>query len=70
MFGTIIVDSYSKDEIDIIVDSLDEICSPNDFYGWSSAGIYSFWNYYTKEIIIFSCIPSRINISTYFIPRW
>lgn len=51
MFGTIIVDSYSKDEIDIIVDSLDEICSPNDFYGWSSAGIYSFWNYYTKEIL-------------------
>jgi hypothetical protein len=50
MFGTFIVDSYIKDEAKGIADSLDEICSPKDLTGWASSGIYSFWNYYTKEI--------------------
>ncbi|MBN2589476.1 MAG: GIY-YIG nuclease family protein [Sedimentisphaerales bacterium] len=29
---------------------MEEICLPNDIYGWAPSGIYSFWNYYTKEI--------------------
>jgi len=49
-FGTFIADAYTRDEAKEIADSLEEICSPNDIYGWASSGIYSFWNYYTKEI--------------------
>lgn len=33
-----------------IANSLEEICSPNDFVGWASSGVYSFWNFDTKEI--------------------
>ncbi|MDN3229545.1 GIY-YIG nuclease family protein [Priestia megaterium] len=51
MFGTIIRDAYTKVETPQIITALDELCSPNDSYGWSSAGIYSFWNYYTKELL-------------------
>jgi len=49
-FGTFIADAYSKNEAKEIADSLEEICSPTDLYGWSSSGVYSFWDYYTKEI--------------------
>lgn len=51
MFGTIILDAYEKEEVDFIVGCLNEICSPSDNYGWASAGIYSFWDYDTKEIL-------------------
>lgn len=51
MFGTIILDAYSVDEVKNMSSFIDEICSPLDNYGWSSAGIYCFWNYYTKEIL-------------------
>lgn len=44
MFGTIILDAYKFDEKEKIAECIDEICSPLDTYGWSSAGIYSFWN--------------------------
>lgn len=50
LFGTVIVDRYKKSEVKEIVLALDELCSPKDNYGWASTGIYSFWNYYTKEI--------------------
>lgn len=50
MFGTFIADAYTKDEANEIANSLDEICSPNDTTGWASSGIYSFWNFYTKEV--------------------
>lgn len=51
MFGTIIIDAYKKVETEQIADAIEELCSPNDNYGWSSAGIYCFWDYYTKEIL-------------------
>lgn len=51
MFGTIIMDSYIANEAEMMAMNLDEICSPMDTFGWASAGIYSFWNYYTKEIL-------------------
>jgi predicted GIY-YIG superfamily endonuclease len=50
MFGTIIIDTYKKDETYEIADAIDDICCANDNYGWSSAGIYSFWNYHTREV--------------------
>lgn len=51
MFGTIIKDAYSVDEIQTMADYLEDICSPLDSWGWASAGIYSFWDYYTKDIL-------------------
>lgn len=50
MYGTVIIDTYTKNEINKIAEALDDLCSPNDGYGWASSGIYSFWNYYTKEL--------------------
>lgn len=50
MFGTIIIDAYEENEVNEIVDALDDLCNPNDSYGWASAGIYCFWDYYTKEV--------------------
>jgi len=50
MFGTIILDAYEEKESNKLADAIEEICSPMDSYGWASAGIYSFWDYYTKEI--------------------
>ena len=51
MFGTIIMDAYLIDEIQHMADFLEDICSPLDTWGWASAGIYSFWDYYTKEVL-------------------
>lgn len=51
MFGTIILDSYTKDEIYNMAEYIEEICSPLDTIGWASSGIYSFWDYGTKNIL-------------------
>ena len=51
MFGTVIIDAYTKDEVEQLAFAIDDICSPNDSYGWASAGIYSFWDYNTHEIL-------------------
>ena len=51
MFGTVIIDAYTEDEKEEIAFALDDLCSPCDAYGWSSAGIYCFWDYYTKEVL-------------------
>jgi hypothetical protein len=51
MFGTVIQDAYRQNEVNEIVNALDELCNPNDTYGWASSGIYCFWNYYTREIL-------------------
>lgn len=51
MFGTIIMDSNKADEAEQMANNIDEICSPMDSLGWASAGIYSFWDYYTKEVL-------------------
>ncbi|WP_368914594.1 GIY-YIG nuclease family protein [Exiguobacterium acetylicum] len=50
MFATIIQNAYRINETFDIVRYLEDLCSPKDPYGWSSSGIYSFWNYDTKEV--------------------
>lgn len=50
MFATIINDVYRKKSANEIAEALDELCSPKDTYGWASDGIYSYWDYNTKEI--------------------
>ncbi len=51
MFGTVIIDAYKKDETLELAKAVDDLCNPNDNYGWASAGIYSFWDYNTHEIL-------------------
>lgn len=51
MFGTVILDAYSPDETKELSDAIDDLCCPNDGYGWASAGIYSFWDYNTHEVL-------------------
>ncbi|KAI3350147.1 hypothetical protein [Clostridium botulinum] len=51
MFGTVIIDAYRKEETMEIADALDDLCSPNDNYGWASAGIYCFWDYYNHKVL-------------------
>lgn len=51
MYGTIVQNSFSKNDAPFIAEYLDDLCSPTDYYGWSSTGIYTFWNYNTREIL-------------------
>ena len=51
MFGTVILDAYTKDETKELADAINDLCCPNDNYGWASAGIYCFWDYYTREVL-------------------
>lgn len=51
MFGTVILDAYRKSETIELATAIDDICCPKDHYGWASAGIYSFWDYYTHEVL-------------------
>ena len=51
MFGTIIMDAYRKEEALQMAEAIDDLCSPNDSYGWASAGIYCFWDYYAQEVL-------------------
>lgn len=65
MLSTIITDVYEESEKGQILDALNEICSPNDTYGWSSAGLYSFWDYETKEILYLGSannLPNEIKL--------
>ncbi len=51
MFGTVIIDAYRKEETMEMANAIDDLCSPKDNYGWASAGIYCFWDYYAEAIL-------------------
>lgn len=51
MFGTVILDAYSVNETESLAFAIDDLCCPCDNYGWASAGIYSFWDYNTHEVL-------------------
>jgi len=51
MFGTVIIDAYRKEETRELAEAIDDLCSPNDNYGWASAGIYCFWYYYAEAVL-------------------
>lgn len=51
MFGTVIIDAYAKEEALEIAEAIDDLCCPNDNYGWASAGIYCFWDYYSEAVL-------------------
>ncbi|UUV20037.1 GIY-YIG nuclease family protein (plasmid) [Fusobacteria bacterium ZRK30] len=50
LYGTIINESYKKNEIKEMVKALGEVCNKKDAYSFHSNCIYFFWNYETKEI--------------------
>ena len=63
MFGTVIIDAYQKSETMEWAEAIEDLCSPNDSYGWASAGIYCFWDYYFEEILY---IGLAVNLSERF----
>ncbi|MDV2581558.1 GIY-YIG nuclease family protein [Alkalibacillus haloalkaliphilus] len=51
-FGTIIQDAYTQDDAHYMVEALDDLCNPLLIdWGWASSGIYSFWDFETKELL-------------------
>jgi len=44
MFSTVIGEMYGRDHAGHVARALTDICSPFDAYGWSSAGVYMFWD--------------------------
>jgi hypothetical protein len=49
--ATIVLNRYSATSAKHLADALDMMCAPTDAYGWSSSGIYVFWNPATKEVL-------------------
>ncbi len=51
MLGTIIRDLYIKEETREIKDALDDIASPRDNYGFSSVGVYCYFDPETLSVL-------------------
>lgn len=51
MLATIILDAFTKSEADEIAAALDMLCSPHDYYAFSSAAIYAFWSVPERELL-------------------
>jgi hypothetical protein len=51
MLATSILDSFTKDEPAVIASALDELCSPDDSYGFASACIYAFWSLPGQDLL-------------------
>ncbi len=63
MLATIISDTFRRDESGAIADAIEDICSANDTYGFSSAAIYFHWSIKPRDILYIG--PAR-NISSRF----
>lgn len=51
MLATIILDTFARKEALEIAAALDELCSPEDAYCFSSAAIYAFWSVPRQELL-------------------
>jgi hypothetical protein len=51
VLATILLDTFTKAEAEMIGSALDMICSPHDNYAFSSAGIYAFWSIPDRELL-------------------
>lgn len=51
MLATMILDAYKKEEALEVAIAINDLCDPSDTSGWASAGIYCYWDYYTKEVL-------------------
>jgi hypothetical protein len=44
MFSTVLCDAYGPKQVGMVAQALTDLCSPYDNYGWSSTGVYVFWD--------------------------
>lgn len=51
MLATIMLDTFKNAEAAEVASALDELCSPNDNYAFSSACIYAFWSVPKQELL-------------------
>ncbi|MCG3138756.1 MAG: hypothetical protein HJJLKODD_02624 [Phycisphaerae bacterium] len=51
MLVTLVQDSYDKSEKEELASAIDYICPPDSCHGWSSAGVYCFWDFQPKEVL-------------------
>jgi hypothetical protein len=51
VWGTIIIDAYRHDERREVYDALEELFGPTSGTSWSTAGIYVYWDFTTREIL-------------------
>lgn len=51
MWVTFIRELFATDERTVVREALEDLCSPLDSYGWSSQGIYTFWDPCTRAIL-------------------
>jgi predicted GIY-YIG superfamily endonuclease len=49
--GTLLLVAYRENEKGEIVDALEELCSPLDYFGFASGGIYCFWDFSSREVL-------------------
>ncbi|MDP0490804.1 MAG: hypothetical protein Q7Q71_07135 [Verrucomicrobiota bacterium JB023] len=63
MLATVIVDTYSAGKAEFLADALEEVASAKDNYGWSSSGVYCFWDPSTREILY---IGLAVDLATRF----
>lgn len=49
MLATVIRDVFTKAELPEIEAALDDLCAPDDDYGWASAAVYCFWDPPTRD---------------------
>lgn len=49
MLSTVIRDAYRESEAKDVADAVEDLCSPEDSYGWASAGVYCFWAVDTRQ---------------------
>jgi hypothetical protein len=51
MLATIIHEIYGNEDVFDVATAIDDICSPNDNYGWASSGVYCFREPGTEKIL-------------------
>jgi len=51
MWGTFILDVYKQDEAVGLRDALEEVLGPESGSGWSTGGVYVFWNPVTRQVL-------------------
>jgi hypothetical protein len=51
VWGTFTIDAYRDDERREVYDALESLFGPTSGTGWSTAGIYVYWDFSTREIL-------------------
>ena len=51
VWGTIIIDAYRDDERREVYDALESLFGPTSGTSWSTAGIYVYWDFTSREIL-------------------